>query len=645
VHCSYLQPMDFEQGLQIADEVIFIRTGRRLSPLEIAVLQGCWNEQTYDQIADTIGYSIGYINRTVAPKLWQTLSDSFGEKTGKKNLRFVLERYSRQQPDPSSSQAADPLSAPPVPDTPALPLASPSGIRPPGIEGDGCQMDWGEAMDASIFYGREAELALLTEWITAERCRLVVLLGMGGIGKTVLSVKLAQQLGARSREEMAGLQGPFQFIIWRSLRNAPSLKTLLADLLAFFAPQGMADPDLGKLLQCLRQFRCLVLLDGLEALLEAGTIGQFRAGYDDYGELLRLVGETGHQSCMVITSREKLADVSVLEGMESAVRSLRLDGSPAAVQAIVQDKRLVGTAAQKQHLGTLYGNNPLALKIVATSIQELFEGSIASFLAEETLLFNGIRRLLDQHFSRLSPLEQSIMYWLAVNREWTTSSELQLDIVPPVSKARLLEALEALSLRSLIEKQTNRYTQQAAVMEYVIEQFTERLVEEIRTTELSLFLNHAILKATAEDRIRESQRELILKAITNQLSKQFGSLAALEQQTLQILTKLRRSADRAAGYGAGNLLNLMVQMGLDLTSYNFSNLTVWQADLRMAPLHQVNFTDADLTHTVFHDPSADGMAGVPGGDRPYEGMTITGATGLSDIQRDILKHLGAVDLA
>ncbi len=103
-----------------------------------------------------------------------------------------------------------------------------------------------------------------------------------------------------------------------------------------------------------------------------------------------------------------------------------------------------------------YGCNPLALKIVATSIQDLFAGDIGAFLAEDVAVFNNIQKLLDQQFNRLSSLEQTIMYWLAINREWTTISELVDDILAIVSKANILKALESLSWRSLIEKQSGR---------------------------------------------------------------------------------------------------------------------------------------------------------------------------------------------
>jgi hypothetical protein len=161
--------------------------------------------------------------------------------------------------------------------------------------------DWGESPDVSVFYGRQAELAELKQWIVADRCRVVGVLGIGGVGKTALATRLAEQI-----------KDQFDYVIWRSLRNAPPLDDILGECIQFLSdwrdndlPQS-TDRRISRLIDYLREQRCLLIVDNLEAILRGGEwAGRYQAGYEAYGELLRRIGETRHQSCLVLSRRAR----------------------------------------------------------------------------------------------------------------------------------------------------------------------------------------------------------------------------------------------------------------------------------------------------------------------------------------------------
>src|SRR5258706_11593522 len=217
----------------------------------------------------------------------------------------------------------------------------------------------------------------------------------------------------------------FEVVIWRSLRDVPSCEALLDSCLQVLAPQALRDVSASPerrqdlLLECLRSRRILLVYDNLESFLEEGEdSGRMRAGYEGFSRVLRRVAETEHQSCLLLTSREKPSDLVPLEGNRAPVRALRLARlGVEACQQLLAEKGVVGSTSEQLRLVETYAGNPLALKIVARTIVELFDGQIVPFLEQGEVVFGGVRALLDEQYARLSRVSRRVLLCMAILRE------------------------------------------------------------------------------------------------------------------------------------------------------------------------------------------------------------------------------------
>ena len=461
------------------------------------------------------------------------------------------------------------------------------------------RLAWHEAPDIKKFYGRETEIGHLKQWLGPEKCRLVAILGIGGVGKTALAATLATKVKAEKT---------FDQVLWYSLLNAPPLSDLLPNILRALAYPHLPDmpheldQQLQSLLTHLRQQRCLLVLDNLESILEEGTqTGTYRRRYENFDQLLRAVSEHAHQSCLLLTSRERPHSLTHLERETNQVRSLQLGGlsTPASQQLLGQH----GLMMQDKHYVSLiehYDGHPLALNLAAETIGVLYLGDVAAFLAEETLVFADIRDVLDQQYARLSPLALEILTWLAIEREAISVHDLGENLLGPLDRAAYLEAIRSLEHRSLLEQRWQGFSLQNVVMEYTTARFIKQVCQELSQDVLETLNRYPLLKAQAKDYVRQSQERLILRPIAEYLLAQFGQ-AELENKLRGYLDTLR--ADMPRGYAGGNILNLLLYLGSDVRGADFSGLAVWQAYLGMRGLNiqEANFTRADLTSTVFVD--------------------------------------------
>ncbi|MFN6518946.1 MAG: NB-ARC domain-containing protein [Nostoc sp. CreGUA01] len=569
--------MTVEEAIALVEELL---ERGRLTKAQELVFRYTWEGKTYSKMADEVTYDPGHI-KDVGSQLWRSLSQALGEKVTKNNLHGVLKRTAQQH----NGAKISPTSSP--------------------------HIDWGEAIDVSRFYGRSTELAILSQWIVGDspkgdsytsRPRLIALLGMGGIGKTTLAVKVAE-----------ANQHAFEYIFWRSLRNAPPIQNILLDLVKFLSHQqeinllDTEEAQLTLLMKYLSLSRCLIILDNVETVLASGaSAGNYRAGYESYGQLFRYIAELPHQSCLLLTSREKPKGLGFQEGENLPIRSLQVTGlSKFEIHEIFQDKGFSASPEQEEFLTARYNGNPLALKIVANTTQELFAGNVLQFLECDTSVFGDIWELLDQQCKRLSPLEKQVMCWLAINREAVSLAELQQDIVPHISIRELIESLESLKARSLIETSHHvanhsvNFTQQPVVMEYITEKLGIAVFNEIIIDVISILNSYALIKASAKDYIRDSQICLLLRPLINKLIAHFGNKNTLEAHIYKLIHKIQTSCSIQPGYAGGNLINILCQTGVNLTNTDFSNIAVWQAYLKNITLNHINFQNSDLSKSVF----------------------------------------------
>ena len=461
-------------------------------------------------------------------------------------------------------------------------------------------LDLGEEVAEVSFYGRESEQAQLFTWIQDDRCRLIALLGMGGIGKSALAVKLMHQLASS-----------VNVAVFRSVRDAIPYEELVTDLIQALAPEPLADvPKLLEsrvtlLLTLLQTRRCLVVLDNIETLLQEGEhSGQYRVGYEGYGRLIERIATTEHQSCVLLTSREKPAELKPLEGNRTPVRSLHLSGlDEEAGKQILLEKQLRGDAEARQQLINAYSGNPLALKIVAETIREQFGSEIGEFLAEGYLIFQGVRTLLAQQFTRLTFLEQSVLRWLAIVREPTNVTRLLSLLVTPVPRLQLLEALENLRRRSLVEhgQQRSEFTLQSVVMEFVADELVKQIATEIQRNEPDTLLIYGLSLASVKTYIRQTQERLLLAPILFHLGSAEHRKAVVEHALLYSLDQIRSFDLNAHGYGPTNIAMLLRQLNGHLKGINLSGCALREASLQVQ-MHDTRLVGATVQDSVFIEP-------------------------------------------
>ncbi|MBK4731698.1 NACHT domain-containing protein [Oxynema sp. CENA135] len=439
--------MEIQEAIEWTDDRVFAKTGKRLDSLQRTILEGTLENQSYKQIAEDYHCTKDHTKR-VAAELWKLLSDVLGEEVKKRNFKSTLERIEFSHISnfgsdlqilsninfcseichyPKAKKAAKTRS-------PISPSTSTS--KQPEQ-----RHDLTEAPELEHFHNRTAEINLLKQWSIDEKIRIVNIFGLPGMGKTTLA-----------RELVENIKDKFDYIVWRNCNNSFALNSLKINLIQFFSQNQ--ETKSSSLIEYLRLNRCLIILDDFQELFASGEFaGTYLPEAASYGKFLKEIARSPHNSCFLLLSWEKPTEVATLEGENRHCRSLQLGGLSEDAAEILINKGLKDEEKWGE-LIRLYGGNPSWLNILATTIEDLFNGSVDRLLSYPSLCLGDLEPILQEYYQRLSASEKIVIQWLANQEAADIFAKPEVGAVRErlLRDVDFLTAIQSLRKRGLIEK-------------------------------------------------------------------------------------------------------------------------------------------------------------------------------------------------
>lgn len=320
------------------------------------------------------------------------------------------------------------------------------------------------------FVGRGQELATASRLLDDKECRLLTVLGVGGAGKTRLSIEIANE---RRGDYWHGII----FVPLAGVEDAGGLVQAMANALEVTL-QGQ-EPVEERLLAYLRERELLLVLDNFEQLVVEGL------------DLLQTILNEAPDVQLLVTSRERLqlrAEwLLTLEGL--ALSTPQANGAPAEGQSSDAETLFEVSARRMQsnfrlanadptdvrHICELVDGLPLAIELAAGSLLAHKPRAIANHI-QESLDFlattvrdvperqRSLRATFDYSWSLLDSDAQALLAQLAVFR-----GEFDAAAAQTVTQAHP-GSLDALCARSLLrETGEEGYSLHDALWQYALE--------------------------------------------------------------------------------------------------------------------------------------------------------------------------------
>ncbi len=365
--------------------------------------------------------------------------------------------------------------------------------------------------------GRQREVQELSQLLRDPQCRLLTLVGPGGIGKTRLAIETASHLQA------AFADGVY-FVPLAPVNTTRFIVPMIADAIGFaFQSASPADPKT-QLFSYLKEKQALLLTDNLEHLLAEPGI-----------ELLAELLANAPQVKLLVTSRESLGlqgewafEVQGLPIPES--RYAEGSAQNTSVELFLQRARRAHVrfnATPEDYpvivrICQLVDGMPLGIELAAAWVRTLTCDEIAQEI-ERGLDFlsvsardlparhRSMRAVFDHSWKLLTQEDQGVLLRLSVFQ-----GGFRREAAEAVAEATL-SALSTLVTKSLVRRSgAGRYDLHELIRQFATEHFAERPEEQTATrarhgSYYLMFFSHA------DERLRSSAQREVLAELTAEM--------------------------------------------------------------------------------------------------------------------------------
>jgi hypothetical protein len=451
--------MDLEELLSWTDDQVFSHTGKHLDSLQKSILQGLWQHQDYEEIADNNHRSYNHIKKE-AWKLWKILSKVFNENIKQSNVKAILETKYKNNiynfGECTQIISNSKINTNHINICPEKKQSLEYNQPPPQSSNQTPIIDLTNAPEIPYnYHNRTSELSTLKQWILEEHSKLITIYGLTGIGKTALTLKLISEIKTK-----------FDYIIYRSFDNIPTFLNLQNDLKKTFYPKDTN--SLSTILDYFRSYRCLIILDDLHHIFKPHELaGEYLTEYQDYGQFFKQISTLNHQSCLILISWELSQDIINLQDINHKTQILHLQGIGEDAKDIFKAKNLKDEEKWSE-LIKIYQGHPTWLNIISSTINKLCQGNVNKFLAKQEQIYLGnIKSLLSTQIDRLSPTEQQVIYAIATQNQPIDITETPSEI--EISQSQWWENIESLIRRGLLAEnpETSQININSVIKEYI----------------------------------------------------------------------------------------------------------------------------------------------------------------------------------